>query len=205
VSKRKLVCMCENEFEVEVRELVDLEEEPEIEDEILSGDYMTYRCPKCGKLLKPEFPFRIVDRQRGIDIFFIPELDRGAYSRKKLGYDVGSPSRVVIGFPELIEKLTIIREGLDDRAVESIKMYLLEHAISRDDEVELIPKVWFDRRENEYLIFKIEGLKEDSIGITRIPRETYDKVVKSLVKNRDKTMRSIVSPPYVSVNKLNWE
>ncbi len=209
VSKKRLVCMCENEFEIELKDTVDLEKEPEVEEQIIQGSYMTYRCPKCGKLLKPEFPFRIVDRRKGIDIFFIPELDRGAFSRKKLSYDIGSPVRVVIGFPELIEKLTVLREKLDDRAVEAIKMYLLERAVSEnmeeEAERELIPKIWFDRREDQQLIFKIEGLKKDSVGITRISMGTYDKILKGLAKSKDRAINLIISPPYVSVNKLNWE
>ncbi len=212
MSKRKLVCMCENEFEVEVNDFVDLEKEPEIENEILNGSYMMYNCPKCGKVLKPEFPFHMVDKRRRIDIFFIPELDRGTYFRGKLEYNIGTPGRVVIGFPELIEKLMIIRENLDDKAVEAIKMYLLEKAISGNSvdeekgvEGELIPRIWFDRKENQHLVFKIEGLKENSIGITKISMETYERVLKGLTKSKDKTMKNIISPPYVSINKLNWE
>ncbi len=214
MSKRKLVCMCENEFEVDVPDVVDLSENPEVRDDILKGNFMSYTCPKCGKLLKPEFPFLLLNSGDNVNIFFIPELDRGSYFRGRLEYTVSEEAnRIVIGFAELIEKLSILDFGLDDRVIESVKMYLLEKAVNGNQDTnmddrgykELIPRVWFDKKTERELIFKIEGLKNDSIALAKIPIETYERFVGELDNKKNKLLQTILSPPYVSVNKLSWE
>ncbi len=204
MRKRKIVCLCEHEFEIDYPDFVDLEQKPEIEEDILSGDFMSFTCPGCGKKLKPEFPVHFIDLSRGIDYFLIPELDRGAFFQRKLDYKTGNPERVVIGFYELIEKLNIKRAGLDDMAVEILKFYLLHKAVSEDDAA--TPRIYFRESKEDTLIFRIFGLSDDKIGTTRIPVSTYDKVKNNLLKGKDKrTLSMIISPPYVSIRKLEWE
>ena len=67
--KRKLVCLCEYEFEQEIPESVDLSREPHVEQDILDGEFLTARCPNCGKLLKPELPVLIRDPAREVTFY----------------------------------------------------------------------------------------------------------------------------------------
>ncbi len=203
MSKRLLTCICENKFEVDVPDTIDLSEKPDIAVDIRTGHFLEYRCPLCGKLLKPEFPLHIVDKKHGIDVFFIPELDRGKYFRKKLEYEVGKPDRVVIGYPELIEKLLLQSEGIDDRAVELIKYYMVRKALSEN--AKAIPKITVTVVERGKMKFQLEGLRDDSVGITWIEHGTYKKALKDIKRRLDSTLKRILEPPYVSVRKLEWE
>lgn len=89
---------------------------------------MAVTCPRCGKRLTPEFPFRLSLAGGRGEIMLVPEKDRIGLARGKLDYELGSPYRVVVGFPELAEKLHILAAGLDDRVIEIMKYYLLTGA-----------------------------------------------------------------------------
>jgi len=226
--------MCENEFEIDYPDFIDLNKNPEIEEQILSGNFITAICPVCGKELKPEFPFQITDEKRDINCFFIPELDRGAYFLGKLEYPVGTPKRVAIGFRELVEKINIMRNKLDDRTIEILKFYLFHKAVSEKEDNN--PSIIFKGLENRNLIFHITGLADDrlakkeladeklavdkhtneehsndkpkqkGVAVTRIAFETYTKAKNNLDKGKiEGIIKKIITPPYVSMNKLEWE
>ena len=46
--KRKVVCYCDRDFEVDLPDQVELN--PEMEEAILKGSFMSTKCPHCGKL-----------------------------------------------------------------------------------------------------------------------------------------------------------
>ncbi len=193
---KQIPCMCETVVEAEFPEEYDMGNDPSVEPSIFEGTFMSVKCPDCGKILKPEFPVRIFDKSRGIDLFMVPELERTAYLRNKITYP--QANRVVIGYPELVEKLLLYKEQLDDRIVESIKYLLLTKAESEEDIL-----IYFHARENADLIFHIHGLKADEVGVSKIPHSLYEKVLKEMdSKKNEYPFNKIITPPYVSVNKL---
>ena len=119
--KRRIVCFCEHGFDTDVPDTVDLGKEPEVEQAILDGEFLSIRCPNCGKVLKPEFPVLIEDPQAENSVFLVPELDRSAFFRGSLAYSIREANRVAIGYEELAEKFLLKRYDLDDRVVEIVK------------------------------------------------------------------------------------
>jgi hypothetical protein len=204
-TTRQLVCFCEHSFEAEVPERVDLAENPEVEDQILSGEFLAVRCPACGKVLKPEFPVFVRDAQAERTILLVPELDRAAFFRGRLSYGLGDASRVAIGYEELAEKFLIKRAGLDDRVVELIKYYLLRKLLDDfegDQEVRLL----FSRMEGQTLVFNALGLKQGEVGVLRVPADTLHKAEAQLEqKLGQEPLGELLRGPYVSVNKLYAE
>jgi hypothetical protein len=203
--KRKLVCFCEHAFETDIPESVDLAGQPELEQAILTGDFLSVRCPRCGKVLKPEFPVLVRDPAGARSIFLVPELDRAAFHRHSLEYPVPEADRVVIGYDELAEKFRIKAQGLEDEVVELVKYYLL-NKILEDDEGEEEVRILFARREEGKLIFHALGLKQGEVGVLRVPEETAAKVAAELDRRRgQEPFATILTGPYVSVNKLYVE
>lgn len=200
--KRKLVCFCEAEFRADIPDTVDLAKNKKAEEEILQGNFMTARCPACGKTIKPEFPVHLFDSGRKIDIFFIPELDRFPYYRHSLSYQIKDTKRVVIGYEELVEKLLVFKNKLDDRVIEMIKYYLLNKAL-RDSDSELELRIYFQAREGSSLVFHAAGVKEGRIGVLRVDAGMVEKVGSRLKeKEKQKPFSTILAGPYVSINKL---
>jgi hypothetical protein len=202
---REITCMCENTFEAELPDSIDLGKNPEYITNILDGTFMSVTCPQCGKLLKPDFPMNIADKKRGINIAYIPELDRDTYHLGKLQYKLDSPTRVVIGFRELFEKIKAIEDKLDDRVIELIKYYLLTKAVESGTPGDSI-SIYFEGKTGESLQFNIEGLRKDEIAVSKIDKAMYDKTAKEIdKKSKEEPFRQFLTPPYVSITKIDIE
>ncbi|WP_020612324.1 CpXC domain-containing protein [Sediminispirochaeta bajacaliforniensis] len=200
--KRSLTCHCEHMFEADIPDSYDISKTGDIEESILNGSFLSIRCPKCGTLLKPEFPVRIIGFSAGCcgyaDIQFIPELERDAYLLGKRSYSGG---RIAIGMAELMEKVALHKVKLDDRAVEILKYLLLEKMEANDG-----VRIFFSQMEKEKIEFHIHGLRSDKIGISKIPWALYQKVEADIPKRlKEDPFREILEPPYVSVTKISME
>ncbi len=200
--KRQMVCFCEHRFEADLIDEVDLQRDPQMEEAILAGGFLATKCPRCGRLLKPECPLRVRDAGRGIDLFMVPEEDRREYLRGVLPYSTRGAQRVVIGFAELVEKLQEARAGLDERAVEVLKYYLLNRALEAYETADRVT-VLLNRQEGETLVFHLHGLKQEEVAVVRIPRQKHDQALAGLESRlREEPFDRLLKPPYVSINNL---
>jgi len=202
-EKKTIHCYCDNSVEIEVPTEVDLAESEGTAIAIREGRFLSVSCPKCGKLLKPEFPVRIIDSSKGIEVFLVPELERGSFLLGRSTYAVNDPvrGRIVIGYPELVEKLAIFEAGLDDRAVEVIKYYLSQK-VEEDADFD----IHFRGREGGKLVFHILGLREDEVGVSSIAFTLYEKVARELPeKIHEEPFDFLLAPPYVSFKKVSRE
>ncbi len=200
---KKITCYCEKTFEKDIDDSFDLDKQPEIYEEILNGNFMSVQCPECKTTLKPEFPFKIIQDSRNIEIFFIPELDRNKYLMKKTDFIIPDSNRIVIGYKELVEKLTIINSDLNDQIIELLKyQILIKFLDSEDDNTDI--QINFKNLKQDLLYFHIESLKPDEIGIYKLPMQIYNKI--DLQNKLDKQPYSdFLTPPYVSINKIYQE
>ncbi len=200
--KRRIVCFCEHAFDAEVPDMVDLGNQPEVEQAIINGEFLSIRCPNCGKVLKPEFPVLIEDPQAENSIYFVPELDRSAFFRGSLSYSLREANRVAIGYEELVEKFLLKQYNLDDRVVEIVKYYLLSK-IMEDESEDKDVRILFSRREEDTVFFNVLGLKESEVGILKVPAATVEKAASQLEeKKHQEPFSEILKAPYVSINNL---
>lgn len=190
-------CHCGEIIETELNEIINLEKNPGIYQDILEGSFMSFSCPKCGNVIKTEVPVHLIDKTTGIDLQFLPELERTNYLSGNIEV---TAKRLAVGYKELAEKIVISGEELDDRIIEIIKFQLLEKS-----EIKTI-QIFLDHIENDELIFYIHGLKPDQLGVTRIPRRVYDQVNSKLNELLDdENIRLFTTPPYISVNRVYLE
>jgi hypothetical protein len=181
--KRKIPCFCDNAFTVEIPEEIDLDLNPIYMDEIQDGSFMNFHCPSCGKKHKPEFPITILWPGKNLRFEVFPELDRGEfYRRKKEVPDKGAIKKeTIIGYPELADRLSVIRDGLEPAAVEAIKYYLQIKAEESYPEGEM--EIWYSALSPEYLEFHIHGIRKDEVAIMKVPRSTYDKTLDDFLRH----------------------
>ena len=200
--KRRIVCFCEHGFDADIPDSINLAEDPEAEQAILSGEFLSIRCPNCGKVLKPEFPVLIEDPQAENSIFFVPELDRAAYFRGSLAYSLREANRVAIGYEELVEKFLLKQYDLDDRVMEIVKYYLLSK-VMEDETGDKELRILFSRQEGDMVLFNVLGLKEAEVGILKVPMATVEKIASQLEeKKRQEPFSEILKAPYISINNL---
>jgi hypothetical protein len=177
---------------VEAAEEIDLDLNPSYMDEIQNGSFMNFHCPRCGKKHKPEFPITVLWPSKKLSFQVLPELDRGAFYRKKKEIPDKGPLKkeTIIGYPELADRLAIIKDGLEPAAVEAIKYYLHIKAEENypDDEME----IWYASSSPGYLEFHIHGIRQDEVAVMKVPRETYEKTLDDFLKHPKNEIFSVL-------------
>ena len=86
------------------------------------------------------------------------------------------------------------------RIIEIIKFRLLEKSENKNIQI------YFNSRENDQLVFYIHGLKEDQLGVSRIPFSLYQKLeseIDNLLKEDE--IRLFTDGAYVSINRISLE
>lgn len=193
---KTITCTCDNVIETDFKDRYNAEEDDTLLDSVLKGDFLSVSCGKCGKLLKPEFPVRIISKEPPLDLYFVPEKERAAVLSGKNTFP--QADRIVVGYPELEEKVLAAVLGLDDRAVEVLKFYLLNKI---DEETEA--SIYLHEAEGDTLRFRIHGLKKDEIGIVPVNRQLYDKVLSQIGElEESEDLGVVLTPPYVSIHKI---
>lgn len=212
--KRKIPCFCDNNFEVEFPEEIDLDANPKYLEEILDGTFMNFSCPSCGKKHKPEFKLMVIWPSQKIRFEVFPELDRGEfYRRKKQPADKGPyPLETIISFPEMAERLAVIKDGYDPTAIEALKYYLYVKAEEQypDDELD----IWyFSAAENNSAVsgegqdtsieFHIHGIKENEVAVMKVPYSLYQKTLNDFIKKpKGELFSSLRLRGYLSVKNM---
>jgi len=179
--KRKIPCLCDRVFEVEVPEEINLDTDSVYLDEIKSGRFFNFPCPACGKNHKPEFPLSVLWPSKKLRFEVLPEQERGGfYRRKKTAEQKNSePAETIIGYPEMAERLSVINDGFEPAPVEAIKYFLLLKAEEQypDEEVE----IWYfgfskdSPGSEDFLEFHIHGIKENEVAVMKVPFSLYEK------------------------------
>jgi hypothetical protein len=199
---RRVACFCDNVFDADIPDSADLETDPDVEKQIDSGDFMAVNCPKCGKRLTPEFPFHLSLRGGRGELLMIPETDMNAFVRGKLDYGTGNPFRIVVGFPEMAEKLHILGAGLDDRVIEIMKYYLLTGAAGAGEEDRDVALRYKGEEDGRH-VFHVLGLKDGEVGVARLGEEIYRKIAADVgTRVGEEPFQDFCSPPWVSVRRL---
>ncbi len=198
--KQNIHCPCGNIFSVNYDEEINLDSNPDIVAEIMDGVFMNYKCSKCGKNHKPEFPISIIWDAKKTKMEVLPELERGAFYRRKK--DI--PGYVtVIGYPEMAERCAVLRDDLESAAVEALKYFLFMKALETYPENDI--SVWYQHKTKDALEFHIHGIREDEVAVTRIPRETYEKMAADYKKKPKSEPFSLLRHrSYLSLRNILW-
>jgi hypothetical protein len=141
---------------------------------------MNFTCSSCGKRHKPEFPLTVKWPGKGLTLEVLPELSRGEFYRRKEEKNQ-APRETVISYPELIERIAMLKDGLTTEAVEAIKYYLYVKADENYPEENLT--VWYYTKTESGLEFHIHGIKNNEVAVMRIPPALYEKTLADFKAN----------------------
>jgi predicted RNA-binding Zn-ribbon protein involved in translation (DUF1610 family) len=112
---------CGHEFRVEVRDIINVGENPELKSTVLNGELFMQECPNCGRRHLIRRPLVYLDPEEKLLIML---SDRPVSMSETEGYT----ARLVSLAGELIEKVKIFDAGLDDKAVEMCKFVTKQDA-----------------------------------------------------------------------------
>ena len=178
--RQKIPCFCDNTFVVDVPEEINLDTDPQYIEDILAGNFLTFPCSACGKRHKPEFQLIVTWPEKNLDLEVLNELDRGKFYLRK-DENADTPRETVISYPEMAERISIVKDGLCTEAIEAIKYYLYLKADENYPEQNL--SVWYHSKTDKGLEFHIHGIKDNEVAIMQIPLSLYEKTLEDFKTN----------------------
>lgn len=197
---RTLTCHCEQTFNVDIPETVNLDNTPEVIASIADGSFLTCVCPRCNATLQTDLKTRFDWPSRKVSIVLIPEIDRFAYLSGMIPHE--ADAQAVIGYAELADRVAVIAAELDPVAVEAIKYHLLvkSREVAGDSKATIV----FEKvDEGGNLEFRIHGIREGEIAVSKMPRSIYDTIKADLSADPDKDpYPQITNGSYISVKNI---
>lgn len=195
---QNLQCQCENILEIEVPESVDLNVQTETLASLRDGSFLTYTCTRCGSKLRPEATIRLTGGPFAKPILLVSENERMLVLRDK--FKAPASVEILIGIPELIERVHILDSRLEPKVLEILKYYLQGKAEETEPEADI--NVYFGTVIEDRLQFRISGFKSGETGLVHVPMAKYNEVKSDLnAISRKAPFKSVFSGPYQSFRK----
>ncbi len=157
---------CGKNYEIEIYDSVTADEDMDLRDRCLSGDLFRSTCPRCKRDFMVQYPLVYIDRSHR----FVIWLNENAPS-EELMRSIAAPLipqgytlRRTPTLREFAEKIQILEDGVDDRAVEVAKYdSLIEFLDNKKGTAEEITAIEYQRTENE--VMKI-NIRTDDKGLS---------------------------------------
>ena len=196
--KKNIICPCTNTLSFEYEEEPDLDANPQILETIFNGTFMSIACASCGKLHKPEYRITLNWKSKNLRLTALPELERGEFYMKK---KENMQNETVIGFPEMADRLSVIKDGLEPVVIETLKSYILAKAEESYPDYDI--NAWYHSALSNGIEFHLDGIRQNEVAVMRIPLEMYDKTLDEFKKHPKKNIfASLRVRTYLSVQNL---
>lgn len=188
-TKQQVKCpKCGELSEVTVWQSVTADDSPDLKEDILKARLNMFSCPSCGQTaLMPE-PLLYIDEAKKLMITFSPCNDAASKALmfdnvKKASARSGETKnmqdcnlRFTASYNELIEKILVFDNGLNDKVTEILKLLVL----MQDSESMEHRICMFGKTDNGVLEFMVQDKRDGKLYTSRIPTETYDTVKEQL-------------------------
>jgi hypothetical protein len=191
---RKITCHCDQVFNADIPELVNLDNNPEVIARIQDGSFLACVCPSCNAELHTDLKTRFEWPSRKTNLVLIPEIERLSCLSGNL--EAENDAQVVIGFAELSDRITVLSEFFDPVIIETIKYHLALKARETAGDLKLV--ILFDnKQDNGDLVFHIHGLKSDEMAVTKVPGKIYKTIQQDFLAHPE-------TEPYASLRNGSW-
>lgn len=168
---------CSESFSAAVYTCVNTAENPELRDSVKDGSIFIAKCPKCGATCLYQGPFLYVNpSDQQIIILSSAAIDDSDMDKSYMARQVASPG-------ELIEKVKIFDDGLDDRAIELCK-YITQQDMGSSETLKYLR---LDGADGD-LIFAYP--KDGQMQMMSVPFSTYENCSAIVRRNPEFDQRS---------------
>ncbi len=161
---------------------ITVKDSADLKADLLAGKINIFRCPSCSHTALMPTPMLYHDEEKRLMISFSPcddpvlkeqlydnvcRTSRESGELEKLeGYNL----RFITDYNELLEKILIFDNGMNDKAVEVIKLMILMQEPEKAEQ----RSCRFGKSENGNLEFMVHDKKENQIYTSAVPTETYN-------------------------------
>jgi len=193
-----LQCQCDHILEIEVSELIDLDAKADTLISLRDGSFLSYTCERCGSTLRPEASMSLRGGPFTKPVYLVAESERMTVIREK--FDSPAGAEILVGIPELIERIHIVDSTLDVKAIEVLKYYLQGKAEENEPDADI--NVYFGSIVDGKLQFRISGFKSGDTGLVNIPMAKYEEIRADLPSiSRKAPFKAIFHGAYQSFRK----
>lgn len=182
---------CEQMSDIIVWSSITAKDSPDLKRDLLAGRVNMFVCPSCQARALMPHPMLYTDEDKKLMISFSPTND--AVLKEQLFQKVQSSFkesgevekyegwnlRFITDYNELLEKLLIFDNALDDKTIEVIKLMILSQDVGKSEQ----RVCRFGKCENGNIEFMVQDFIENQIYTSIIPAETYQTVYNSLLES----------------------
>ena len=203
--KATITCgKCGKEWEAVLQPCVNISLHPDEKEKVLDGSFFHRVCPSCGETISVFYPCLYDDMQKALMIYLLPEDTEKALEALNAQQKNWSPDmlkaakickmRAVGSLIQLVEKIKIFDEGLDDRYVELTKPFIFAQFQKAHPEVEGIAALYEKQNgKNGYTIFCKDG-KQFWAEIPEGVYEEVERIFKDEVEKKTTTEYEMIGP-----------
>ena len=196
--KQNIVCPCGRNFMAEREEVIDLDKNPDNLEKICNGTFMSFICPGCEKNHKPEYRVTLVWNSKKLKLEVLPELERGEFYRRK---KENISHETIIGYPEMADRIAVIKDGLEPIVIETLKYYLLAKAEENYPDRDI--NAWYHSVDPAGIEFHLDGIRPGEVAVMKVPQEVYNKTLEDWRKRpKNETFVSLRCRSYLSVQNM---
>ena len=154
-STHTLTCSsCGLTFEKEIFDLINVSDNPELKEKVISGEVFISECPHCGRKTVISSPLVYLDPK---EMLLVVLSDNALSIDDTQGYT----ARLVTKAGELIEKVKIFDAGLDDIAIEMCK-YVTRQELGKEVSLKFLR---MDGADNEIILTYPQNSQMEMLSI----------------------------------------
>lgn len=178
---------CGNNFEIKEWNSINIEDIPELREQVIKGDIFKFRCEHCNEVHNIIYNCLYFDKINKFMVQLLPGFEANEYIFspeeeefiKTFGDNI---YRLTSDYMPFLEKVRVLTEGLDDKAIEICKTvvfssYTLEHP-------DVFPEnAFYVRIDGDNIVFQLM-VNSEKAEFIKIPVAFYKKVKEKLNYNQ---------------------
>ncbi|MBO5060068.1 MAG: CpXC domain-containing protein [Clostridia bacterium] len=188
-TKEQIKCpACGALQEMTVWQSITAADSADLKEDLKRGRVNIFRCTECGQTALLPTPMLYTDGERNLMISFSP--CNGREERMRLFESVKAASResgelreledynlrFTSEYNELLEKILIFDNDMDDKTIEVLKLLVLMQESEKMEQRVCM----FGKTDGDMIEFMVQDKKEEQVYTSRVPMETYRTVKQQL-------------------------
>lgn len=191
-SHQTLKCpKCGQMSDITVWNSITVKDSPDLKEDLLHGKVNVFRCASCAQVGLMPTPLLYHDEDMKLMISFSPcndplmehqlfdNIKKSSHESDELEKLEGYNLRFVTDYNELLEKILIFDAGLNDKAIEVIKLMILSQDIEKSQQ----RTCRFGKFSEDKLEFMVHDMIENQIYTSSVPKDSYDSIYTSLLES----------------------
>ena len=190
--KQNVKCpKCSQMSEVTVWNSITVKDSEDLKHDLLTGKVNMFRCPSCSYSALMPTPMLYHDEDKRLMISFSPcddvvlkgqlfdNVQKSSKESGELDKLEGYNLRFVTDYNELLEKILIFDNDMNDKTMEVIKLMVLSQDLEKAEQ----RVCRFGKCQDEVIEFMIYDTIENQTYTSKVPKETYDTIHKQLLES----------------------